>query len=223
MCEPTHSIVQYPDQDPDSGTPTGSKIEAVVGGFRDWFKKISSWFHLSVLGSGHSQAIVSTKIAERMLPIPTFYEGMWWDRTVRLDGFNYMGHRRTPEKEQEAKLALECAEEYSKRVVIGNLSMLRRFLDTSMRKSVRPEMYLRLYMDQLIVKEKRDQVNKRLQSVAKWTRPGELIKNHLEQIIKVMLGFTRKREFLCPAWADDTSLWTPLPDQKGLLVLPASS
>lgn len=59
MCEPMHSITQYPDQD-DDGNPTGSRVEAMLGRPNvvvKFFKKLGSFFHLSRMGAGHSESV----------------------------------------------------------------------------------------------------------------------------------------------------------------------
>lgn len=208
MCEPNHSIVQYPDRDPDSGNPTEEKIESITP--KDgWFKKILGWFHLSRLGSGHSRAIASVR-HEAMLPVPFLYEAKWWDRTVHVDG---MKARRR----EVADEALDCATEYSRRVVIGNLSMLRRFLEISLKKSDIPGAYVHQFVHALCVKDKKDDLVKRLRLVCpRWDKSWDSMQN-LDGIIKVLLGFTRHRENLCDAWADDDSLW--LPDQKRVVTM----
>lgn len=148
-------------------------------------------------------------IAHNMLPEPTYYEGFWWDRTVKLDGV-----RPFKGRDYDYGLALECAGEYSNRVVTGNLSTLRRFLETSMRRSDRPELYLMSVTDHLIKKEKKDDFRKKLKYldayvIRNWSRLHEIAKSNLDKAVKIVLGVTRKRDYLCSAWADDDSLWTP--------------
>jgi hypothetical protein len=209
MCEPTHSIIQYPPDDPDSGNPVDQKIEAAVDPkWRSWLKRVKGWFHMSKLGSGHSEAI-STRGFE-LLPKPTFYEGYWWNRTVKLDGI----FRKFEGREYDQRLALEAATDYSHRVVIGNLGMLRRFLETSMRNSEFPYRYVEEFLQRMVTSHVRDKLSKNIIKISNGTRSSRLyslndaIKQNLDSVIKVVLGATRQRNWLCPEWADDQLLWS---------------
>lgn len=135
MCEPTHSIVQFPDED-DGGNPTEPRIDALPTlaqkeGWWTWAKKkIGRFFHLSKLGNGHSETLtLITPLTHSFLPIDTKYEALWWDRTVHLDG-TFHG----PDFNQS--FALECATDYANRVSIGNLTLLRQFIEGSMKKRI---------------------------------------------------------------------------------------
>lgn len=133
MCEPNHSIVQYPDQD-DRGNPTSTMIDAIPSngdGFFTWAKKkIKSWFHFSKLGKGHSEAMSTLSAwARQRLPEDTKYEAAWWARTVRLDGRYNGGH------EFDAAEAFNAAHEYAHRVSLGNMTLLRQFLQGSIQKT----------------------------------------------------------------------------------------
>lgn len=214
MCEPNHSIIQYPTQD-DDGNPTGTKIDVLAD--RGWIgrlkQKIKDWFHLSKMGFGHSEAIGElspSRLGRLSLPIDTKYEARWWDRTVVRDGrFN----SPFPSLEGEA---LECATEYAHRVSIGNLTLLRQFLETSIRKSERPGAYLDRFI-LLLTKEGTDRYWSKLKLLLGTTMslPSfraeycTKVTENLDSIIKMVMGFTRKRDLLVPAWADDGKLWLP--------------
>lgn len=200
MCEPTHSIVQYPDQD-SGGNPTDSIIKAIPietkdGGVWQWLrKKIGSWFHFSKLGNGHSEAIGKlTPFARRLLPDDTKYEALWWNRTVKLDGRFYG-------EEFDKDAALQATQTYAEGVSIGSLTSLRRFLEVSMLKSERAYRYVEAFV-QMLNKKGADAFNKLLK------RYCFNVVDH--RVIKFVLGFTRKRELLVPEWADDTKLWLPV-------------
>lgn len=202
MCEPYHSIVQYPSQD-DLGNPTESRLRA-SNKFLDWGKKILDWFHFSKLGSGHSEATGFGYQQLRQLPDPTSYEAHWWNRTVHLDGeFRGVDFNR--------KDAIECAEEYARRTSIGNLSILRRFLEGSLRATRRMAMYEERLVSGMLNHAGRDLIVGRLRQFERdhghdQFRWAGSVKN---QYIKLLMGFTRKRDLLVPEWADDNTLWTP--------------
>jgi hypothetical protein len=205
LCEPTHSIVQFPDQD-DNQNPTGPLVEAIPletkdGGMWQWLrKKIGSWFHFSRLGFGHSESVGQLSLSARMrLPADSKYEALWWNRCVRLDGLFNGPH-------YDAKPALECAETYAKAVSIGGLTQLRRFLETSMRKSERPWNYADAFV-QMLKKEGCDAFNKMVKKFFDNVRKA--CASNLDSLIKLMLGLTRKRKLLVDVWSDDTKLWLP--------------
>lgn len=226
MCEPYHSIVQYPDQD-DHG-PTQPRLDAATHGLKGLMekgKKILRWFHFSKMGAGHSVATPFNMRQERSLPRPTSYEALWWNRTVHRDG-EFRGEAFDMED------ALESAEEYANRTSIGSLTQLRQFLETSLQKTNRQGEYLTRFVEDFLNAEGREAFHKRSKKVL-----GLNLANHrqswdflrmlqrddpkkLRSLTKFMLGYTRKRALLVPAWADDDSLWTP-GQNKGLEVAPA--
>lgn len=232
MCEPCHSIVQYPDHDDDdrsSGTPTEQRVSKMKLG--EWLRKIGQWLHLSKMGEGHTEAVQKMShqselflpAAQLYLPTPTLYEVNWWERTLHIDGafrggFNGIGRnglaRYSAENmaarrgvnqllEQEAKKA---AQQYANAVSIGSMTALRRFLTTSMEKSVMPWRYIELFKEMLNAAGQ----NKFLQKIGSLTmRRGRIETRNAKNATKVMMWFTRKREFLIPEWADDKRLWVP--------------
>jgi hypothetical protein len=213
MCEPNHSIVQYPDED-DRG-PTATRIEALPevkeGWFKEKLKQILRWFHLSRPGFGHSEAIGAVPILARtnFLPTDTKYEARWWDRRVVLDGA-YHGHQFDKDE------ALACATEYANRVSIGSLQALRNFLEVSMRKSASMVLYVRRFLSDMLRKEGRDLLWAKVRlilgarAVADSRLNYQLITvadDKREAVIKAVIGFTRKRSLLVPEWSDDNKLW----------------
>lgn len=212
MCEPTHSISQFPPE-PPGGFGGGYNDNATkLSKLLSWGRKVFKWLHFSKLGSGHSAA-ESTFSNHLWFPENTKYEAEWWNRNVRLDG-HFVGD------EFDRSLALQAADGYAHQVSIGNLTMLRRFLAVSMQKSDRPGAYLTRFLEDFLRKEGRDDLQQRLKrlfNISSETNRLMTLRSSdpcLESVIKVMLSFTRKRNLIHEAWADDTKLWTP--DQQGL-------
>lgn len=217
ICEPTNSIVQYPPED-DGGTPT----EVRLSGFQkvlEWGKKVAGWLHFCKMGGGHSDVTVVRESSgfASLIPQETKYEALWWDRQVRLDG-NYYGH------DFDKGDALKAATTYAQGVSIGSLTALRRFLETSLRKTERPASYVQAFGEQFLLKGGRDEFFTRLRAILKVRSFNyyEMFRDRpkpdqLEHVIRCMLGFTRKRKLLVPAWSEDDQLWKPTPG-----ILPAS-
>jgi len=225
MCEPCHSIVQYPDHDDDdrsSGTPTEQRISKLG----QWLRKFGQWLHLSKMGNGHSEAVAKTSLqAELFIPTPTLYEVNWWERKMHIDGAfrggfnnigrNALGSQYQPNewsehsrelREMVRKEAFDAAQHYANAVSIGNMTTFRRFLTTSLQKSDQPSKYVSHFQFML----NRDGRDLFLKKVAEFTmRCGRVSKVNVDRMTKLILGFTRKRELLIPEWADDKSLWVP--------------
>ena len=201
MCEPNHSINQYPSDDEGTGAPNESRIAFGLRKLCDYIKKIKGWFHLSILGSGHSESEEWAYTQSIWLPPAIQYEVAWWNRQVCFDGF----HHHLMERKDEA---MECATEYANRVSIGNLSQLRNFIEVSMIKSERPSSYLHIILSDLLNLKGRDILYRKLSSRFKnfWAN----LETKKGGIIKTALGMTRKREYLNDIWADD-KLWIPEP------------
>lgn len=203
MCEPTHSIVQFPTQD-EQGNPTESRLEASIQAIKfSGIKKdkIGNWVHFSKLGYGHTESMATMNPESRgMLPPETRYETEWWVRTTKRDGF-FNGPLFDKEE------ALKCAAAYANRVSIGNLTLLRRFLEVTIRKTLHnPSFYVHAFHGMLNSKGK-DEFDKKIDKVIPtWKKT---IKTDVDLVIKLILGFTRKRELLVPEWADDKELWRP--------------
>lgn len=190
MCEPYHSIVQYPEDFDDShfsDIGVGNKLKLLLG---HWGKKIDSWFHISKMGAGHSLATSFGVKQLGYLPPSIDYEGEWWYKNFKLD---------MPLRFKNNVEAYEAAKKYHERVCIGDIQKFRRFLETSLRKSVRPKGYLTklplifnskgqdLFYNRVLVRKKGGKLN--------------------ESIIKTIMGFTRKRNLFIPEWCDDNTFW----------------
>lgn len=166
-------------------------------------RKVGQFFHFSKLGNGHSEAIGYAKRHYGRVPEPTRYETNWWDRTVHLDGgfYNQKGERIRPDA-SHVQESLACAEGYANQVCIGNLSMLRRFLEESIKKSDVPINYIDQMRRGLFNLKGKLEFEKREKLIIPSGRD-----TYIPQFMKMCLGLTRRREFLNDSWADDTKLW----------------
>jgi hypothetical protein len=237
MCEPSHSIIQYdpPEFDKD-GDDQGSSMSAQAGqysrdgllsGLGQWSKKIKGWMHLSMLGKGHSETLGarSNGLMYRYNDVFRLYEAHWWNRKVVKDGAIQSGsyaHNVIVTQQH-----LDAATNYANLVSIGNLGMLRRFLEQSLAKTDRSQTYLNQFRDGFLNVDGRIQFDKDCKEILK-VSPGMILGQtmrawgspvgkadsskgrplSLESVTKFILGFTRKRKLIVPEWADDASLWT---------------
>jgi hypothetical protein len=202
MCEPKHSIVQYPDDYDDSNLPFGGnmdkeiRLKAALGKAFDWARKIGKWFHLSKFGAGHSRATMEHSKNTLYLPTPTLWEGYWWDRTFHLDSWC----RTYCENMQQRNAAYA----YHEASVMQNMSTFRRFLETSMRNTqhpLGPYAYTEKLLDYMLTSEGQNLCWKKLKCFF-WSNS-----HNPERLIKITMGFTRKRDLLLPHFADDENLW----------------
>lgn len=205
MCEPHHSTVQFPSDDSTTGSPNDGRLHTGLGTLGKWLKKVGSFFHLSSMGSGHSESVLWAKTKADFLPNEVArYETEWWNRGVRLDG-RFKG---TSCFQQEA---LEAAERYSWAVSIGGMTQFRRFFEASLLNSERPQAYIDRFIEDMIRKEKRDETVYQLKAKLNRKQNNRLYVQHgdslLTTAIKVMLGITRQRSFLVPEWSDDDRVW----------------
>lgn len=214
MCEPAHSIVQYPNDDNDDndqlpGLPIEQKLNRSLGSkVVSWGKKILNWFHFSKLGSGHSESISLSGKASLILPEHTRYEGLWWDRKFIIDG-GYYGYPTDKE------VAIQCAEQYHKNVVMSSMSKFRRFFETSIQKSDWGSMYVDMLLSYVLTPQGRDNVLGKLRRIFGKGSTLHGLYGHRassqtkDRATKVVMGFTRKRNLFLPHWADDDTLWQP--------------
>lgn len=210
MCEPSHSIIQYSDPDGDNdnngSAQGGYRARQLTQGLGKWTKKIKDWFHLSMMGQGHSETIGARASNVAMYDyheIFALYEAHWWNRKVVPDGFAAV--RSGPR--------FDCAWQYANQVSIGDMTQLRRFLETSMRNSVRPQQYADLFWTSMLNRDGRQQFESRFSKVFKRNLRGNgmanVVRDKKSEFTKFMLGFTRKRDLLVPEWADDNRIWSP--------------
>lgn len=220
MCEPAHSIVQYPINDDyggDDNLPFGgqmdreTRLKAALGKAMDWGKKVLRWFHFSKLGSGHAGAGPVHGRQIFYLPNETRYEGKWWERRVDPDG-SYYGHPMDKEE------ALHAADLYCRDVVLGSMSKFRRFLETSIKKSSGwGYRYAEQFLEYVLTSAGRDAVLAKFRNIfgvreaCSVTRlfNGSEGNPAKQKAIDCLMGFTRKRNLFVPLWADEPSLWVP--------------
>jgi hypothetical protein len=222
MCEPCHSIVQYPNNDDDDRS-SGTPVEQHVSRIGEWFRKIGRWLHLSKMGNGHSEAIKIAKFeTELWLPTPTYYEVDWWRRYVHLDGgfrsyFGRIGRNALDMYSAEnlaanrnlravlQEEALDAAKQYANACSIGNMTTFRRFLTASLQKTQTPLKYVQRF-ELMLTRAGRDLLAKKMKHF-QLTRCVST--EAVGRLTKGLLWFTRKRELLIPEWADDKGLWVP--------------
>jgi hypothetical protein len=214
MCEPGHSIVQYPDHTTDDNLPFGgqmdqeSRLKAILGSVADWACKVGRWFHCSTLGGGHSMATkpISYQV-HRYLPRATDYENNWWNRSLVIDGV-YQG----PALDRDEAFA--AAKTYSDEVVTGSVAKLRRFLEVSITRSkFHAYSYVTNLMEDTFTAEGRQAVMDRFRQLFHVHNIGDLRRvfgGAMKQVaVNCLLGFTRRRKLFLPVWADDDGLWRP--------------
>lgn len=205
MCEPAHSIVQYPDQDSYDGPFQGGEgmLQKSLGKGFGWAKKVGKWLHLSKFGLGHYEAQSLNGRSRLYLPSPTLYEGLWW-----LREFKYDGGFRGP-----GSIQFNAAKQYHESSVMTNMSTFRRFLETSMRKSsnaVFATEYVFRLLQSVLTPQGGNQLLRKFRNVFGKNMVLRLVVgNHREESIKMVMGFTRKRHLFLPHFADDNSLWVP--------------
>lgn len=210
MCEPAHSVVQYPDEPYDGPFSDGQSqrdaLTTALGKGFGWMKKIGSWLHLSKFGAGHSGAksnmtALSWNDRTRLyLPSPTNYEGLWWERKFELDMC------------QASNDAFESAKEYHLRSAMGNMSIFRRFLETSMKNSRSPHLYVQALLDAVLSPAGRDKMLEKFRQVFGRSATSDTVLGNsrtVERGIKIVMGITRKRNLFLPHWSEDDLLWVP--------------
>ena len=222
MCEPHVSITQFPTNDPESGDPLELRLKAVLGEkVMSWKKRLGSWFHWCRVGSGHSESMELHYGRELRIPEMIKYEAKWWEKDVFfVDGI-------VPSTYKGLELeAFGLAEHYSKEVATKNMSVLRRFIENSMKKSETPFAYAEKLLSMMTpsgaasarVKLRRvfGLGQQTPSSLARWSHDNsntfDLFKVRnpgLEKAVSCLMGFTRKRDLFLPEWADDQSLWKP--------------
>jgi len=202
MCEPAHSIVQYNLQDDLSAQSNQTRIVHGLCELAAWGKQIGGYFHISCLGSGHTESIKWAKAKELYLPEEIRWEGNWWDRTFNLDS-----PIRTIPFGPYAEVE-KAAQEYHNRVAMGTIQKFRNFLETSLRKTNRMAFYLPRLHDMFDV-EASNLLFRKIKRL-------DFVKEK-EQVISAIMGLTRKRKSFRAHFADDDKFWTPSSGQKTVL------
>ena len=194
MCEPAHSIVQYPDDLPFGG---GRGCGMVFGKVMDWCKKVGGFIHFSKLGAGHSESLRISPLHDLYIPEEARFEGLWWDRTFDFDSFN-------SQRSLERKGA---AERYHNDVVFRDMCSFRRFLETSLRQSDKCNLYAERLMEFVLTPKGRDKLYNKLRSLGGGREIWKVFHVLKPQAIKTVMGITRQRGLFLPHFADDSNLW----------------
>ena len=191
MCEPHHSIIQLSDDDTKG---------MFLGNVGKWCKKIGKFFHLSKMGKGHHGTLRMAERANRGQKIEFAdkydYEVCWWDRTISPD------YCLPPEN------AKKLAKSYADLTSIGSLHLLRQFLEASLRSTRTPNDYLLVFRRYLLNNKGKKEFDRACRQKLKVQNIYQLKKIN-SSIVKMVLGFTRKRDLLVPEWSDDSRLWLP--------------
>jgi hypothetical protein len=215
MCEPHHSIVQYPNDDDQSGSSNQTRLQMGLKKLYDFGRKVGRWFHLSRMGSGHSESMLWAKTNSVILPENINYEGVWWERKFQLD-MPFFGRPRNTEL--IGTEAFDAAKTYHERVVFQNIQSFRRFLEESIRSSERAAaLYVERLRDHVLNPQGVQQLDQRFGTLAGRSRFDikKLLSACKEQAIKCVMGITRKREWFRSHFSDDDGLW--LPKKEGII------
>lgn len=192
MCEPSHSIVQYmEDTDKNYNQFAGLKL-----------RKIHEFYHLSTPGHGHSEALILCGInldRECRMPTPIYYEGIWWDREVQLDSLWLRDCVSTE--------SYEAAQAYDRETVTGSMRKFRQFIELSIDRSSQPQYYLDRLLHYVLTPKARDSIIKKYTFVTGKNKGYSLRRDDIPMVTKMILGATRNRKNLSPAFADDETLW----------------
>lgn len=193
MCEPAHSIVQYP---PDNdGTHFGTP-ETILSKLGNWTKKIGRWFHISKMGKGHSAATMHGHRQLLYLPEPVNYEGFWWNKgSFELDGYSRIVVPGDPQ--------FEAAKEYHMRACMGSMSIFRRFFEASLQNTNRHSSYVSRFSECVLTSKGKDLLRSKIRRLF----PRDQGKDR-DRFIKLIMGFTRKRNLLVPEWSMDDAFWS---------------
>lgn len=237
-----------------------------LGQVFSWAKMIDDFYNFSKIGSGHSESIEWAKTKHYQIPTDdTRYEGQWWNRTFIMDGpFNYLGlneHRMmqavqsrysgTVDEYKQTfvtsfkrwftdrkSAAFESAKQYHEQTVIGNMKMLRRFLEESMLNSDSMPRYIEQLISHVFKPTAVNQLKQKLAIILGHKGPPEsmsfdtlysfkrgswytainkpkgqpaMTKKNTQQeknVIAAVMGLTRNRKYVTDIYADDESFWT---------------
>lgn len=225
MCEPSHSIVQFPVENLVEAETINVAVQNAVS--LDVLEKdgplfiipkgvrIGSYLNYSRLGFGHSEALgrLPRHVRSR-LPRDVKYEVGWWDRSVHLDGPFF---RRWDAAEIEREESLESATIYAHRSSIGDTKMLRRFLEQTLNTTTRPWAYMSQVFA-LLSSKGRDAFDMMIRRAFRFHKQFSLestvfdLMRELRSrkiVIGIILKLTRTRNYLTTEWADDSKLWLP--------------
>lgn len=189
MCEPAHSITQFPLDEhyyPEDHHQQALKFIQKRG------KRIGNYYHISKFGAGHSLALgpITSWLYFKM-PQQTDYEGEWWQREFIVDGSTF----------NNDPMALIHAKSYHEQLCMGNIKTFRRFFEASLNRSNVPIIYADRFLEFVLNREGQDRFN---QVVGRLSRRVQKLS---EKRVKKIMGFTRKRDLFVPEWADDAAFW----------------
>lgn len=213
MCEPAHSVIQYPDRpsnEDDENMPFSGSMDwrqRLQVGLGSLGTRIGNWFHFSKIGKGHSEALHVSARTRLLLPEHTKLEGFWWDRSFDIDGPFYGDPT-------ERAAGIQAAKVYHERSVLANHKVFRNFLEKSIKASDRPEGYVDHLLCDVFTLEGRDKVLQKFRQV--FGRTSRVVDQFYRQAsgefksraTGVLMGFTRKRNLFRSHFADDLKFWT---------------
>ena len=232
MCEPSHSIVQFPTHNPETHDPITSLVRGAMNTAKaiqladstpeqaEIIKSsviipqgaiIGNFINYSRMGSGHSESM--GKLPEHIrirLPEDVKYEAQWWERRVKLDS-------RVPSwvKHYGPADSLQSAEDYANRASMGDIKIFRRFLETSLKLSDRPSRYS-YYILEILSPKGKEALGRALSRFSggkkvflSMTLSSLLEGPQKDIVIGMIMKVTRKRENLIDLWADDKA-WNDL-------------
>ena len=197
MCEPAHSIVQYP---PDSDHFGGMATESILSKLGNWAKRIGRWFHISKMGRGHTAATMHGRQQLLYLPTPVNFEGFWWDKgRFELDSW---GDKFIKSGDEQ----FEAAREYHMRSCMGSMQIFRRFFEASLQNTDMPMLYVSRFQECVMTSEGGDKLQDKINRI--FPRVTNFQGKTKERFIKLVMGFTRKRGLLVPEWSEDDVFWS---------------
>ncbi len=217
MCEPHQSIIQFPENPPGDDRfdppPTSSLFGRVSGAIAEWGRRVGDFFHLSKMGMGHHEGWRHFTGYFR-IPDSTLYEAHWATREFVVDGWYSSS---VADRQGEAYAA---AHEYAKAISLGDLAAFRRFFEVSIARSKTPMLYVERAFDMFNARGKDALLAKAKAVFGRSFTPsahsGLWLPELIKPATKMILGLTRHRELLIPAWADDTQIWSANVNHTGL-------
>lgn len=236
MCEPEHSFIQLDDDDFNDGQSGKPRhwIGRFSGVVKGWTRQIGRFLHLSKFGSGHHVLLPNKGVNKGTLyhalsahtqcdPAHIKWETDWARRELKFDNalisdpdqlysmYKYIscyGVHKAQQQIADFEYRRQVAEQYSKESSTGNLSKLRRFLETSLNRTDNPLQYISRFC-QMLTPKGADIYMKKIDAIISKKKFNKrmVMRHHLSSVISATLGFTRRRGLLIPCWADDADLW----------------
>lgn len=220
MCEPYFSTIQWDVQAEseshiraamETPIPVESPIESNIVLVEKKLivpergLKIEGFLNYAVAGAGHSEAMMKmrgTEFHKRIMADKNDYETSWWDRGTKFD--IYRG-------EQSMKQAsLSSADTYAHRKVVGDLRLFRQWFERAILNTRNKNSYTEMFGDKMLSTAGKQILMEKLKHIVggrKGTSYLNLSVLEKEQLIKLLLGLTRKRTNLNTSWSDDDTIW----------------